>query len=159
MTSELPNAWWVFVSLGLCAGVLSGALGLGSGIVFVPALVILCGFAQKSAQGTALAVMVPMALVGAIRYWRNPDVEMSGLVVVLIALGAVVGALAGTELAARLPGTVLRRCFAIFLLIGAVKMFPAAPKPRSAVYEANEVPRAPAQAGESEGEEHAAREP
>ncbi len=159
MTSELPNAWWVFVFVGLCAGVLSGALGLGSGLVFVPALVILCGFAQKSAQGTALAVMVPMALVGAIRYWRNPDIEMNGLVVVLIALGAVVGAVVGTELAARLPGATLRKCFAAFLLIVAVKMFTAAPRPRGAVYETSEVPQAAAPAGESEGEDHAAREP
>lgn len=158
MTGELPNAWWVFVFLGLCAGVLSGTLGLGSGIIFVPALVLVCGFAQKSAQGTALAVMVPMTLAGAIRYWRNPDIDMNGVVILLIALGAVAGAVVGAELAARLPGGTLRKLFALFLVIVAVKMFTAAPKSRRAVYQKSGVPRAHADVGESEGEDHAAAE-
>jgi uncharacterized membrane protein YfcA len=55
-----------FILLGICAGTLSGLLGLGSGIILIPTLVLLCGFAQKSAQGTTLAVMVPMILVGAL---------------------------------------------------------------------------------------------
>ena len=72
MMGPLFNPWWVFILLGVCAGVLSGALGLGSGTILVPTLVLLFGFMQKSAQGMALAVMVPMALLGAFRYWKNP---------------------------------------------------------------------------------------
>jgi uncharacterized membrane protein YfcA len=128
MIGQLPNYWWLFILLGICAGVISGTLGLGSGTIIVPSLVLLCGFMQKSAQGTALAVMVPMALVGAIRYWKNPEIEMNAVIIALIIIGAVAGALAGTELVSKLPGNVLRKAFAIFLVIVAVKMFTASPK-------------------------------
>ena len=123
MIGQLSNPWWIFVLLGICAGTLSGLLGLGSGIILVPVLVLLCGFEQKSAQGMALAVMVPMALVGALRYWKNPEIDMNAAVIGLIILVALAGALAGTELVDRLPGHILQKVFAVVLLIVAVKMF------------------------------------
>jgi len=132
MISQLPNSWWIFVLLGICAGVLSGTLGLGAGTIVVPALVLLCGFGQKSAQGMALAVMVPMALVGALWYWRNPEVEMNAAVIGLIICGALAGALFGAELASRLPGHILRKMFAIFLIIVAVRMFMDTSRPKKA---------------------------
>lgn len=70
----------------------------------------------------ALAVMVPMVLVGALRYWKNPEIEMNATVIGLIILGALAGTLLGTELAARLPGHILRKLFAVILIIVAVKM-------------------------------------
>jgi hypothetical protein len=132
VADSLPGEWWGFVLLGVCAGIVSGTLGVGSGTVVIPALVLLWGFGQKSAQGMALAVMVPMALIGAIRYWKNPEVEFHGLVMALIVLGAVVGTMAGTELAARLPAGVLRKLFAVFLALVAVRMFTAAPRSEKA---------------------------
>ena len=129
MVAQLSNPWWAFVLLGICAGVVSGALGIGSGTILVPALVLLYGFGQKSAQGMALAAMVPMALLGALRYWRNPEIDMNTTVIGLVVCGALVGTLAGTELAARLPGHVLRRIFAIVLLIVAVRMFVTPSRP------------------------------
>ena len=128
MVGQLSNCWWIFILLGVCAGIVSGTLGLGSGVVLVPALVLVYGFEQKSAQGMALAVMVPMTLLGALRYWKNPEIEMSLALIVLIVLGALAGVLAGTELAARLPSHILRKAFAIFLVIVAVKMFTASPR-------------------------------
>ncbi len=130
MVGLVSNYWWFFILLGVGAGVISGTLGLGSGAVVVPVLVLLCGFEQKSAQGTALAVMVPMTLLGAWRYWKNPEIEMSIVIILLIALGALAGVLAGTELAGRLPSQHLRKVFAVFLAIVAIKMFTASPKPR-----------------------------
>ncbi|MCH7556690.1 MAG: sulfite exporter TauE/SafE family protein [Planctomycetes bacterium] len=129
MIGQLSNPWWVFIVLGLCAGVLSGALGLGSGIIMIPTLVLLCGFGQKSAQGMALAVMVPMALVGALRYWKNPEIEFNTVIVGLIICGALAGALAGTELASRIPNHILRKVFATVLVIAAIKMFMTSAKP------------------------------
>jgi len=96
---------------------------VGSGIIVVPALVFLLAFPQKSAQGTALAVMVPMALMGALRYWINPHIQMDWRVVLLVAVGAVCGALMGSKIAGRLPGPTLRRVFAVFVLIVGVRMF------------------------------------
>lgn len=123
MIAQLSGYWWLFILLGVCAGLVSGTLGLGAGAVFVPALVLLWGFGQKSAQGTALAVMVPMTLLGALRYWKNPEVDMSLTIILLIVLGALVGVLAGAELASRLPNQVLKKVFSIFLVIVAVRMF------------------------------------
>ena len=135
MIGQLSNPWWVFVFLGICAGILSGLLGLGSGIILVPALVLLCSFEQKSAQGMALAIMVPMALVGALRYWKNPEIEMNMVVIGLIILGALAGSLVGTELAAKLPGHILRKVFAVVLIIVAVKMLLPPTKPKQAGFD------------------------
>jgi uncharacterized membrane protein YfcA len=129
MIGQLSNPWWVFIVLGIFAGVLSGALGLGSGIILVPTLVLICGFGQKSAQGMALAAMVPMALVGALLYWKNPEIEINIVIVGLIICGALAGAMAGTELASRLPSHILKKVFAAVLIIVAVKMFMTSAKP------------------------------
>jgi uncharacterized membrane protein YfcA len=86
----------------------------------VPLLVLGFGFAQKSAQGTALFVMLPMALVGAIRYKLHPDIEINLTVAGLMALGGVVGALLGSQLAFVLPTVVLKRMFAVFIIISGI---------------------------------------
>jgi uncharacterized membrane protein YfcA len=127
MLAQLFYPWWFFMVLGVAAGVISGSLGLGAGTIVVPALVLICHFGQKSAQGMALAMMVPMALVGVLRYWRL-GIEMDWLVIVLMVCGAFAGTLGGTELAARLPVPVLRKGFAIFLVVVAFEMFTAAPE-------------------------------
>jgi uncharacterized protein len=132
MLSQLSNPWWIFVVLGIGAGLIGGALGLGGGTILVPTLVLICSFGQKSAQGTALAVMVPMALVGALQYWRNPEIEIHALPVGLIICGALVGVLFGTELASRLPAHTLKKIFAAVLVIVAVKIFMTSSKPGQA---------------------------
>jgi uncharacterized membrane protein YfcA len=132
VAGSLPGEWWGFVFLGICAGIVSGLLGVGSGTVMIPALVLIWGFGQKSAQGMALASMVPLALIGALRYWKNPEVELNHLVITLIVLGAAVGTIVGTELVARLPAGLLRKSFAVFLAIVAVRMWTAAPRAEKA---------------------------
>lgn len=72
---------------------------------------------------SALAVMVPMALLGALRYWHDPDIKINMVIVAFLALGALPGALAGTELASRLPAHWLRKAFAVFMAVVAIKMF------------------------------------
>jgi hypothetical protein len=123
MLAQLSNPWWTFVLLGLGAGVLSGALGVGSGIVFVPILASVFMLPQKSAQGTALAVMVPMALLGAILYWKDPSIQVNMVVVVFLVLGALVGVLIGRAVIEHVPGYWLRKVFAVFMVIVAVRMF------------------------------------
>lgn len=123
MLEQLGTAWWTLPLVGLGAGLLSGGLGVGSGIVFVPVLATFFAVSQKSAQGTALAVMVPMALLGALRYWWNPKIEVDLLLVGALTCGALVGTLIGTELAGRLPAHWLRRAFAVLLVIAAIRMF------------------------------------
>jgi len=127
----MTNPWWMFIIIGLFAGIVSGALGLGGGIIIVPALALVAAFPQKSAQGIALAVMVPLALLGACRYWRNDGIDVNLKLAALIAVGALLGTLIGTELAIRLPGHVLRKAFAVFLVLVAFRMFIGANKAES----------------------------
>ena len=128
MLEQLSNPWWMFVILGLAGGMLSGALGVGSGIVFVPILASVFMLPQKSAQGTALAVMAPMALLGVMRYRYNLSIEINVMMVVLLVLGAVVGVLVGTAVIDYVPGHWLRKVFAVFMVIVAVRMFMMPPK-------------------------------
>ncbi len=122
------NQWWAYIILGIVAGIFSGMLGVGSGIIMIPGLVFFFHFLQKSAQGTALAVMVPMALIAAVRYYLNPEIEINISYIALIAAGAVVGAFLGTYLAYYLPGNILRKLFAVFIIIAGLKMLITVPK-------------------------------
>ncbi len=123
--------WHWLILIGVFSGTLSGALGVGSGIIIVPALVLGMSFPQKSAQGMCLAIMTPMVLMGAIRYKMNPTIQINMMVVALLAVSAVIGAFVGVEIAGKLPGSVLRRAFACLIIIAALKMLfvPTARKP------------------------------
>jgi uncharacterized membrane protein YfcA len=117
-----PEHGILLLVLGLVAGLLSGILGIGSGIILVPALVHLA-FPQKDAQGIALAVMVPMALVGAIRYKMHPEIELNPNVILVLGLTAVIGALLGATLAGHLHNLMLRRLFATLIIIVGIRMW------------------------------------
>jgi uncharacterized membrane protein YfcA len=110
------------IVLGLVTGVVSGALGVGSGIIFIPAMVLIMGMSQKVAQGTSLAVMVAMALMGALRYYWNPDIKLSLSVIGLLAVTAVIGSNVGSSIAFALSGAVLRKCFGVFIIIVGIRM-------------------------------------
>lgn len=114
--------WWFFLLIGLAGGVICGMLGVGGGSVMVPALVLLAGYSQKSAQGTALAVIVPMALVAFLHYRLNPEISMDNRTIGLLIAAGVVGALIGSGIAARVPGPILKKIFAVFLIVVAFKM-------------------------------------
>ena len=135
MDEIIRSSWHWLVLIGVSGGILSGTLGVGSGILFIPALVLVMSFPQKIAQGTCLAVIVPMALMGAIRYKMDPAIQINMMVVLLLAVSAVIGAFAGVEIASRLPGNVLRKIFACLIIIAALKMLfvPARGKQQTAV--------------------------
>ena len=112
----------IFIVIGLLCGTFGAALGLGSGVILVPILVLLFQFDQKAAQGTCLAMMVPMALVGAWRYKHNPEINIDLIIVLWLSIGAVFGALLGAAIAGALPVNTLRRIFAVVLLVAAGRM-------------------------------------
>ncbi|MDI6774657.1 MAG: sulfite exporter TauE/SafE family protein [Verrucomicrobiota bacterium] len=119
------ESFWLYLTVGLLSGMLSAMFGIGAGVVMVPTLILVAGLPQKSAQGVALAVMAPIALVGAIRYKLNPENAMDMRMILWMAIGGFAGALIGSWLV-NLPiirWAVLRRAFAVLLLIAAVKMF------------------------------------
>ncbi len=109
--------WIWYVIGGVAAGILSSMFGVGAGILLVPLLSMAFGFGQKSAQGMALAVMVPMALAGAIRYHLNPDISVRFPVVAIIAIGGVLGAIIGSKIVFEIPNVILKRMFACFIIV------------------------------------------
>lgn len=111
----------LLVLAGFVAGAVGGVLGVGGGIVFVPALTVGLGVPQTVAQGTSLAAIVPTSLVGAITADREGNVLRSRVVWmgVLAAIGAVVGAV----LALALPTGVLARVFGAFLIVSAWRLW------------------------------------
>ena len=114
--------WWAYVILGISVGVFSSTFGVGSGIVLIPALVLIFSVPQKSAQGICLAVMVPMALVGAMRYRLNPEIVMDLKIIVMLSAFGVVGAYLGSGIAAYVSASVLRKLFAVIMIAAAIKM-------------------------------------
>ena len=107
--------------LGLIAGVLSGFLGIGGGVVIIPALIYIFGLTQHQAQGTTLALMVPpIGLLAAISYYRAGNVNIA--MAALICTGFFIGALIGAEYANKVPDVVLRKTFGVFMLFIAVKL-------------------------------------
>jgi uncharacterized protein len=98
------------VAIGFAAGMSSGMLGVGGGILFVPGLVFALGLSQLSAESTSLLAIVPVAIVGAWRQRGYGNVRLrDGLV-----LGALspLGVLGGTELSNALPQRALELSFA-----------------------------------------------
>lgn len=122
MLGSLAGSWYWYALMGLLMGLLGGAFGVGGGILMVPALVLLMGFEQKVAQGTSLAVMVAVALTGALRYYFNPSMKMNLGVVALLIPFAIIGSNLGSSVAAWASGAALRRCFAVLLILAGVRM-------------------------------------
>lgn len=100
--------------IGLGAGFLAGLLGIGGGVVLVPALVLFLGFDQHVAQGTSLVVIIPAALSGSWTHHRSGRLVLRDAL--LLAVGGVAGAAAGSVLALSLDDELLRRLFGLFLL-------------------------------------------
>lgn len=111
----------LFALLGVGAGVASGFLGIGGGLVMIPALVYFFKFNQHLAQGTSLAVMIPpIGLLAAYRYWTAGHVNLSAAG--WICLGFVFGGLLGACGAHLLPPVILKKGFGVFLLFVSLRM-------------------------------------
>jgi uncharacterized protein len=107
--------------LGLVAGILSGLLGIGGGILIVPCLIFLVGMPQHTAQGTTLALMIPpIGLLAAWTYYKQGCVDIK--VAALICLGFFFGGLIGAKFATAINATVLKKLFGAALLATALKM-------------------------------------
>jgi uncharacterized membrane protein YfcA len=111
----------ICLAVGLAAGVMSGLVGIGGGIVIIPALVFLLGFTQQKAQGTTLALLVPpIGILAALHYYREGYVDLR--IAGIICLGFLLGGLIGARIATGLPDGILEKIFAIVLLLVSLKM-------------------------------------
>lgn len=120
MSAELLWELAQLAIVGVAAGFLAGLLGVGGGIVLVPAMVLLFGFDQHVAQGTSLLVILPAALTGSYTHHRNGRLVLRDAA--LLAAGGVIGAVLGSVFALSLEDVLLRRLFAVFLLLSALRI-------------------------------------
>jgi len=111
----------LYVVLGLVAGILSGLLGIGGGIIIIPVMVLLFGMSQHQAQGTTLALMVPpIGLLAAWAYYKQGFVDLK--MAAFVCIGFFVGGLIGAEFATNIPEQVLKKTFGAVLLVLSLRM-------------------------------------
>jgi uncharacterized protein len=118
------------LAIGLAAGILAGLLGIGGGVLMVPAMVLLLGFDQHVAQGTSLLVIIPAAIAGSWTHHRHGRLVLRDAAA--LAAGGVLGALVGSMTALSLDEGLLQRLFAVLLILVALRMLlsrrPSAPQ-------------------------------
>jgi uncharacterized membrane protein YfcA len=111
----------IIVVLGLLTGFMAGMLGIGGGIIVIPALVMIMGFSQQSAQGTSLAMMLPpVGIFAVMNYYKAGHVDLK--VAAILACVFIIGSIFGSRLAVKIPQDVLKKVFGVFLIIVAIKM-------------------------------------
>lgn len=100
--------------IGVAAGILSGLLGVGGGLVIVPALVLFVGISQHRANATSLAAIVPISLVAALFFGGARSVDVA--VGIPLAVGAVIGVSVGAAAMGHVREARLRQAFGVFIL-------------------------------------------
>ena len=112
----------IILLIGLGVGVLVGLMGIGGGVVLVPAMFYLLGRDQHLAQGTSLFILLPPIGLGALReYWKEGEVDLRAGI--LCALGILLGAYGGSLVALPMPSRNLRGLFGCFLVLSAILLW------------------------------------
>jgi len=108
------------LAIGLFAGLLSSTVGIGGGIVIVPALVFLFAMSQKMAQGTSLAMLLPpIGVLAVVNYYKAGYVDFK--VAAILCIAFIAGSYFGSKLALNLPETAIKKIFGVFLMAIALK--------------------------------------
>lgn len=111
----------LLVLIGLFAGMLSGLIGVGGGIIVVPALVFFLGFTQHEAQGTSLGLLLlPVGILAVSNYYKQGYIDVK--VVGIMCLAFVIGGWLGSKLSLVLPAETVKKIFALVLFYTAFKM-------------------------------------
>jgi len=108
------------ISFGFIAGILSGLLGVGGGIILVPLMVTYLGITQHIAHGTSLAVIVPTAVAGSIVYGFNGNINF--MPALNLAVGSILGASLGARWMKKIPAKQLKQLFGVFLVLVGIRM-------------------------------------
>ncbi|NDA62008.1 MAG: sulfite exporter TauE/SafE family protein [Chitinophagia bacterium] len=111
----------ILIIIGLVAGFISGLIGIGGGVFIVPALVMLLGYSQKAAQGTSLGILLlPVGILAVYKYYQHGYINPGS---VLIMAGAfLVGSLLGSQVAMNWSDQLVKKAFALILLLISLKM-------------------------------------
>jgi len=107
--------------VGFFAGVLSGLVGVGGGVIIVPCLVFFLGFSQQAAQGTSLGLLLlPVGIFAVINYYNKGYIDIK--VVAIMSIAFIAGGWLGSKLALQLSQETLRKIFAVVLMYTAFRM-------------------------------------
>jgi uncharacterized membrane protein YfcA len=107
--------------IGLAAGMLSGLIGVGGGIIIVPALIFFLGFNQHEAQGTSLGLLLlPIGILAVYNYYNKGYIDVK--YVLIMAIGFLIGGFLGSKMALTISELALKRIFAAILFYTAFKM-------------------------------------
>lgn len=128
----------IIILIGISAGILSGLVGVGGGIIIVPALVYFIGFSQKTAQGTSLGlILLPVGILGVLQYYKQGHIDIK--VVGVLAIGFLIGGYFGSKIALNLSQEAVKKIFAVLMILIAFKMlFLDKPKKENTEYINNE---------------------
>ncbi len=111
----------ILIVIGIITGIMAGMLGIGGAIIMIPSLVYILGISQQTAQGTSLAVMLPpIGIIAAYNYYKAGNVNIK--FAIILAVFFLVGSYFGSKFALNIPQTILKKIFAILLLLVAAKM-------------------------------------
>ena len=111
----------VLIIIGLLAGILSGIIGIGGGLLMIPMLIFFLGLSQHTAQGTSLAVMLPpIGILAAMNYYKADFIEWK--FALIIAATFIIGGYFGSKFAVSVSPTLLKKIFGAVLLVTAIKM-------------------------------------
>jgi uncharacterized membrane protein YfcA len=112
----------ILLIIGLAAGLISGVLGIGGGIIVIPLLVAFLGMSQPMAQGTSLGLLLPpVGILAVMNYYKAGLVDVKAALIMSITF--VIGSYLSSKLAVDLPEAVLKKVFGVFLLFYAMKLF------------------------------------
>lgn len=115
------NVIIILLIIGFAAGILGGLVGVGGGIIIVPALIYFLSFTQKEAQGTSLGILLlPIGILGVWQYYKAGYVDMR--IVWLVAVGFLAGSYFGSKIALALSQESVKKIFAIIMIAVAFKM-------------------------------------
>ena len=111
----------LLIIIGLVAGILSGMIGVGGGIIIVPALVFFLGFSQHQAQGTSLGLLLlPVGILAVMNYYNKGFIDIK--VVVIMSIAFILGGWLGSKLSLALPGDTVKKIFGVLLFYTGIKM-------------------------------------
>ena len=111
----------ILILIGLAAGFLGGMVGIGGGIIIVPALVLFMAFSQHQAQGTSLAMMLlPVGILAVINYYKKGFVDVR--YAALLAVGFTIGGYVGSKLSLGMAQDTVKKAFAVLMIVVAIKM-------------------------------------
>lgn len=112
---------FILVAIGVAAGILAGFIGVGGGIIIVPALIYFLGLSQHMAQGTSLALMLPpIGILAVYNYHRVGEINFSYAAIIAIAF--VIGGFFGSKLSLKLSATTVKFFFGMVMLYVSVRM-------------------------------------